>query len=348
MLFRQLFDAKSCTYTYLLAGDTGGEALLVDPVIERVDRDLQLLDELGLRLVMAMDTHVHADHVTALGPLRDRTRCITVAGRRSPVDVVSMRVDDGDHVEIDGVTLKVLYTPGHTDDSYSFVMADRVFTGDTLLIRGTGRTDFQNGDALAAYDSLFGKLLALPDATLVYPGHDYNGNTVSTIGEERAHNPRLQVASAGEYAAIMDNLRLPNPRMMDVAVAANLAVGLAQDTPEVADHTLDAAAAIDLLGTPGIVFVDLRETEERHRDGAIPSAIHLPYPRLADALKPGSPFRALASGAADELIFYCAFGERSALALRAAREVGIEHARHIAGGLGAWIEAGGPCQPLSD
>lgn len=346
MLFRQLFDAVSSTYTYLLAGDTGGEALLIDPVVERVDGYLQLIDELGLRLVKAVDTHVHADHVTALGVLRDRTRCTTVMGRRSHVDVVSMRVDEGDHVEIDGVQLSVLYTPGHTDDSYCYVMADRVFTGDTLLIRGTGRTDFQNGDALAAYDSLFGKLLALPDATLVYPGHDYNGNTVSTIGEERAHNPRLHVASAGEYARLMNDLHLPDPKMMDVAVPANLAIGLHQDEPAMAGFSLDAAAAIALLGTPGIVFVDLRETEERHRDGAIPSAIHLPYPRLAEALEPGSPFRALASGAADELVFYCAFGERSALALQAAREVGIEHARHLAGGLKAWIEADGPCQPL--
>lgn len=346
MLFRQLFDVVSSTYTYLLAGDTGGEALLIDPVAERVDGYLRLLDELGLRLVKAIDTHVHADHVTALGLLRDRTRCTTVMGRRSRVDVVSMRIDEGDHVEIDGVQLSVLYTPGHTDDSYSFLMADRVFTGDTLLIRGTGRTDFQNGDAFAAYDSLFGKLLPLADATLVYPGHDYNGNTVSTIGEERAHNPRLQVASAEEYARLMANLHLPDPKMMDVAVPANLHIGLPQDAPEVAEFALDADAALTLLGTPGIVFVDLRETEERHRDGAIPSAIHLPYPRLAEALQPGSPFRALAAGAADELIFYCAFGERSALALRAAREVGIEHARHLTGGLEAWLNAGGPCQPL--
>lgn len=346
MLFRQLFDAASCTYTYLLAGDVGGEALLIDPVIERVDGYLRLLDELELRLVMALDTHVHADHVTALSLLRDRTRCITVMGRRSQVDVVSMRVDDGDQVEIDGVTLSVLYTPGHTDDSYCFAMPDRVFTGDTLLIRGTGRTDFQNGDPIAAYHSLFGKLLVLPDATLVYPGHDYNGNTVSTIGEERAHNPRLQVASGEEYARVMGDLHLPNPKMMDVAVPANLAIGLRQQEPDLADFALEADAAIDLLGTPGIVFVDLRETEERHRDGAIPSAIHLPYPRLAEALKPGSPFRALASGAADEIVFYCAFGERSALALQAAREVGIEHARHIIGGLEAWLKADGPRQPL--
>ena len=222
MLFRQLFDGESCSYTYLLAGKAGGEALIIDPVLAKVDRYMQLLDELDLRLVKALDTHVHADHLSALGALRDRTRCITVMGRNSKVDRVSMRVDDGDEIGIDGIELKALHTPGHTDDSFCFAMDDRVFTGDTLLIRGTGRTDFQNGDPHAAYRSLFDKLLALPDATRVYPGHDYKGDTVSTIGEERGHNPRLQVTSADEYAAIMNNLRLDNPKMMDVAVPANL------------------------------------------------------------------------------------------------------------------------------
>ena len=172
MIFRQLFDSVSCTYTYLLAGRDGGEALIIDPVLDKADRYIQLLDELGLKLVKAVDTHVHADHITGLGALRDRTRCVTVMGRRSKVDVVSMRVDEGDTINIDGVSLAVLYTPGHTDDSYCFRLPDRVFTGDTLLIRGTGRTDFQGGDSLAAYDSLFNKLLLLPDDTLVYPGHD--------------------------------------------------------------------------------------------------------------------------------------------------------------------------------
>jgi glyoxylase-like metal-dependent hydrolase (beta-lactamase superfamily II) len=197
MLFRQLFDATSSTYTYLLAGDTGGEALLIDPVAERVDGYLRLLDELGLRLMKAVDTHVHADHITALGGLRDRTRCTTVMGRRSQVDVVSMRVDEGDHVEIDGVKLSVLYTPGHTDDSYCFAMTDRVFTGDTLLIRGTGRTDFQNGSARDQYDSLFGRLLKLPDETLVYPAHDYKGDTVSTIGEDLDEAPGVCRSAVG-------------------------------------------------------------------------------------------------------------------------------------------------------
>jgi sulfur dioxygenase len=342
MLFRQLFDGESCSYTYLLAGRAGGEALIIDPVLAKVDRYLLLLDELNLRLVKALDTHVHADHLSALGALRDRTRCITAMGRNSKVDRVSMRIDDGDRIEIGGIELSALHTPGHTDDSFCYVMDDRVFTGDTLLIRGTGRTDFQNGDPYAAYQSLFGKLLALPDATLVYPGHDYKGDTVSTIGEERTHNPRLQVSSAEEYAAIMNNLRLDNPKMMDVAVPANLHIGM-QLTPEFAIGTLDAEEAMSRHGDPTLVFVDLREAAERRRDGVIPGSVHLPYPGLSDALEKGSPFRALAA-AGNQLIFYCAFGERSALALQAALEAGLDNARHLAGGLEAWVNAGGPCE----
>ena len=204
MIFRQLFDSVSGTYSYLIASRRGAEALIIDPVLEKVDCYVQLLGELDLRLVKAVDTHLHADHITGLGALRDRTRCITVMGEQTKADVVSMRVADGDALEIEGTKLDVVYTPGHTDDSYSFVMGDRVFTGDTLLIRGTGRTDFQNGDARAQYESIFGRLLRLPDETLVYPAHDYKGDTVSTIGEERAFNPRLQVRSVEEYVALME------------------------------------------------------------------------------------------------------------------------------------------------
>src|SRR3954469_25152657 len=216
MIFRQLFDNASGTYSYLIASRRGAEALIIDPVLEKVERYIQLLNELDLRLVKAIDTHLHADHVTGLGELRDRTQCVTVMGKETKADVVSIRVADGDAVEADGVRLGAIYTPGHTDDSYCFTFEDRVFTGDTLLIRGTGRTDFQNGDARAQYDSLFNKLLKLPDETLVFPAHDYKGDTVSTIGEEKRYNPRLQVRSADEYADLMNNLNLANPKMMDV------------------------------------------------------------------------------------------------------------------------------------
>src|SRR4029078_12391501 len=208
MIFRQLFDSVSGTYSYLLASRAGGEALILDPVLEKADRYCQLLRELDLRLVKAVDTHLHADHVTGLGVVRDRTHCITIMGEQSKADVVSMRVADGDKVAIGALALDVIYTPGHTDDSYSYLMGDRVFTGDTLLIRGTGRTDFQNGSARSQYESIFNRLLKLPRETPVYPAHDYKGDMVSTIAEERAHNPRLRVKSVEEYEDLMANLKL--------------------------------------------------------------------------------------------------------------------------------------------
>ena len=229
MLFRQIFDSESSTYTYLLADPSSGEALLIDPVLDAVPGYLELIGQLDLKLINAVDTHVHADHITGLGALREATDCATVMGEHSRAECVSLKLREGDRLSVGEVTLDVLYTPGHTDDSYSFVLPDRVFTGDTLLIRGTGRTDFQNGDPTAQYDSLFGKLLRLPEETLVYPAHDYNGMTVSTIGEEKRFNPRLQVGSVSEYAELMNGLELSDPRLMDVAVPANLACGKPAD-----------------------------------------------------------------------------------------------------------------------
>ena len=226
MIFRQLFDHTSSTYSYLLAERRGGEALLIDPVLENVDRYVQLVDELDLELVLAVDTHIHADHVTGLGALREQTDCATAMGEMTKTECVSVHFREGEKLCVDNLHLDILYTPGHTDDSYSFLMADRVFTGDTLLIRGTGRTDFQNGDANAQYESLFGKLLRLPEKTLVFPAHDYNGMTVSTIGEEKRHNPRLQVANKQAYVDLMNGLVLDDPRLMDVAVPANRSCGI--------------------------------------------------------------------------------------------------------------------------
>ena len=227
MLFRQLFDPVSSTYTYLLAERQGGEALILDPVVDRVEQYLQLIEELDLKLVLAIDTHIHADHVTGIGKLRLAVDCATAMGKQSEAECVSVRFGEGEILKADGISLKALYTSGHTDDSYSFAMDDRIFTGDTLLIRGTGRTDFQNGDAGAQYDSLFNKLLMMPEETLVYPAHDYEGRTCSSIGEEKRHNPRLQVKSRQAYIDQMDALELDPPRMMDVAVPANRRCGLA-------------------------------------------------------------------------------------------------------------------------
>jgi glyoxylase-like metal-dependent hydrolase (beta-lactamase superfamily II)/rhodanese-related sulfurtransferase len=347
MIFRQLFDHTSSTYTYLLASRQGGEALIIDPVIERVDRYIQLLRDLDLKLVKAVDTHLHADHITGLGALRDLTHCVTVMGEQSGVDVVSMRVGDGDRIDIEGVSLDVMYTPGHTDDSYSFAMADRVFTGDTLLIRGTGRTDFQNGDPRAQYESIFNRLLKLPDRTLIYPAHDYKGDTVSTIGEERACNPRLQVKSVDQYVDLMMNLNLPNPKMMDVAVPANMHVGLVQDDVARSGWALTASQAITVVGQPGVVFVDLREPRERERHGIISGSVHAPYSDLDDNVKPGGTLHQLGVSSGAQLLFYCAFGERSAMAVQAAQQEGLTNARHIQGGLAMWAKAGGPIAHVS-
>jgi glyoxylase-like metal-dependent hydrolase (beta-lactamase superfamily II) len=226
MIFRQLFHRVSSTYSYLLAGRRGGEALLIDPVLENTSQYVRLIEELDLKLVLAVDTHIHADHITALETLRNRTGCTSAMGTMSRADCVSVQFRENERLSVDNLHLDVLYTPGHTDDSYSLLLPDRVFTGDTLLIRGTGRTDFQNGDPAAQYDSLFGKLLKLPEETFVYPAHDYNGMTVSTIGEEMRHNPRLQVSGKQAYIDQMNALELDDPRLMDIAVPANRACGV--------------------------------------------------------------------------------------------------------------------------
>ena len=338
MIFRQLFDSVSSTYTYLIASRVGGEALLIDPVFEKTDRYLTLLEQLDLKLVKVIDTHVHADHITAMGKLRDETNCVTVMGEQSPVDVVSMRVTDEEKVTIEGLALTAMYTPGHTDDSYCFRMDDRVFTGDTLLIRGTGRTDFQNGDAGRQYDSLFDGLLKLPESMLVYPAHDYKGDTVSTLAEERAFNPRLQVGTRDEYIELMSNLSLANPKMMDVAVPENMKMGVNLDR----QHQVRVCEPESIIKSGGedVLIVDLREEGERARFGVIPKSVHAPYSRLDQHL----PMLTQAGGR--PLVFYCAVGERSAMAVAIANESGVSECAHIPGGFKAWIDAGGRCESV--
>lgn len=230
MLFRQLFDPTSCTYTYVIADDYGCEAVIIDPVIDQMPLYIQCLQEWDLKLVFALDTHTHADHITATGPLRANTQCAIAMGDQSTATCVDLRIKEGETIKVGNNILKAIYTPGHTDDHFSYHMNDRVFTGDCLLIRATGRTDFQNGDPYEQYDSLFNKLLRLQEDTLVFPAHNYKGVMVSTIGEEKRFNPRLQVNNADEYADIMNNLNLPMPKMIDVAVPANLRCGITDST----------------------------------------------------------------------------------------------------------------------
>ena len=222
MIFEQLFDTKSSTYTYIISSGKGREALIIDPVIEHTDEYINILEKLKLKLVKVIDTHIHADHITGLNELNKRTSCTRIMGENSRSEVIDIKIKDSEKITIEKIELKAIYTPGHTDCSYSYLMKDRVFTGDTLLINGTGRTDFQNGNSYDAYDSLFNKLFKLPKNTLVYPAHDYNGKKYSTIENEKNNNPRLQVSSKEEYAEIMNNLNLSNPKMMDIAVPANL------------------------------------------------------------------------------------------------------------------------------
>ena len=222
MIFNQFFDEVSSTYTYLLSSGKGREALIIDPVLENTNDYILFLKKLDLKLVKVIDTHIHADHISGLKELQKQTDCAVLMGDKSLSEVVTIRVKDNEKIKIESIELISMYTPGHTDCSYSFLMKDRIFTGDTLLINGTGRTDFQNGNPIDQYHSLFDCILKLPEKTLVYPAHDYKGNKVSTIGQQKHTNPRLQVKSSNQYAELMNNLKLDNPRMMDIAIPANI------------------------------------------------------------------------------------------------------------------------------
>ena len=225
MIFKQVFDQKSSTYTYIIASAEGREALIIDPVLENVDDYIKILNQLNLKLVKVIDTHIHADHVTGAGKLRDKTKCVTIMGEHTPTDAVEVKVKDDEIIQLDKFKIRALYTPGHTSDSFCFLMNNYLFSGDTLLINGTGRTDFQNGSSKDAYNSIFNRLLKLPDETLLYPAHDYKGETVSTIGKEKRSNPRLQVKNVDEYIDIMNNLNLKKPEKIDFNVESNLKLG---------------------------------------------------------------------------------------------------------------------------
>ena len=225
MIFRQVFDNKSSTYTYLIASAKGREAVIIDPVIENVESYIKLLQELDLKLVKVIDTHIHADHVTGASKLKLATNCSTLMGEHTPADAVEIKVKDDEIIKIDQIEIKAMYTPGHTSDSYSFLMKNYLFSGDTLLINGTGRTDFQNGSSKDAYNSIFNRLLKLPEDTILYPGHDYNGKESSTIGNEKKFNPRLQVKNVDEYVELMSNLNLAKPKLIDINVRRNIKLG---------------------------------------------------------------------------------------------------------------------------
>ena len=225
MIFKQLFDTKSSTYTYIISSGNGREALIIDPVLENVNEYINILKKLDLQLVKVIDTHIHADHITGASKLKDITKCSTIMGAHTPAETVEIKVKDEEYIDLDNLKIRAMYTPGHTSDSYSFLMNNYLFSGDTLLINGTGRTDFQNGNAKDAYNSIFNKLLKLPEETLLYPAHDYKGEKVSTIGKEKKQNPRLQVKSVDDYVDIMSNLDLKKPAELESNVSRNINLG---------------------------------------------------------------------------------------------------------------------------
>jgi sulfur dioxygenase len=361
MIFKQLFDDATWTYTYLIADPVSKEAVLIDPVNTHLDDYIALLKSQGLHLKYSLETHVHADHITASGLLRQRLGATTGVSQLCGAETADIQLQDGDVLTFaGGEQIKVIATPGHTRGSLSFLWRDRVFTGDSLFIGGCGRTDFQGGDASAQYDSITQRLFTLPDETLVYPGHDYQQHWVSTIKQERTTNPRVAGKSREQFIEIMNKLNLPKPRLIDEAVPANRRCGLEEDerqdavavketvrpvrneisvqdlVAEAKQHIteVNAATAKQLLAEGNIVVVDVRE-ESEYANGHIDNAIPLPrgvlefkignIPELADKSK--------------TVLTYCRTGGRAALAAQTMQQLGYKNVLSIAGGFEAWQQA---------
>lgn len=333
MIFKQFFDSVSSTYTYLLASSQGSEALIIDPVLENVEEYLKFLGMNSLQLVVAMDTHIHADHKTALGKLRSLTRCMTCMSEKADIELISRRLTDGDKVSIAGITLEVLTTPGHTDDSCCFYIQGMVFTGDTLFIRGNGRTDFQHGDAGELYDSIEKKLFSLPDDTLVFPAHDYKGEQLSTIGREKLENPRYFGKTRNEFIEIMNTLDLPDPAQMDIVVPYNKGFSKHLGQSLCGSVVLNCEQFAQLSDH---LIVDLRDQNEVDKYGSIANSILLPLRDLESAIDDKTHL----INNATAVVFYCAHGERSVLGLELALDKGLTNVKHLSGGMQAWMDAG--------
>ena len=332
MLFRQFFDKTSFTYTYLIAHKKGAEACIIDPVLEHVENYLKAIKDLDLKLVKVIDTHVHADHVSGISKLRDKTQCITCMGKsQNASEIVSMEVSDNEKLKIGDLELRALFTPGHTDDSYCFLLNNKIFTGDTLLIGGTGRTDFQNGNAEDQYNSLFNVVLKLDNRILVYPAHDYKGETVSTIGFERKTNPRLQVKSKQKYMDLMNSLNLPNPKLMDIAVPKNKKHGVPLEI-QMQSNGINVQQLKTMIDQKVIKLIDVRENFEIQRDGSIENSIQVPYTQIENFFQ-----NIELSQSTDKFVLYCHSGQRTYLALQKLKNSNIYH---LAGGILNWIEAG--------
>ncbi len=343
MIFRQLFDTTSSTYTYLLADETAREALLIDPVFEQVARDLALVNELGLTLTLVADTHAHADHVTAAWLLQQKTGCAIASARVIGAEAVDVPLDDGQEFGVKGVTLKALATPGHTDGCMSYVLSDQsmVFTGDALLIRGCGRSDFQQGSARKLFQSITGRLFSLPDACLVYPAHDYQGRTVSSIGEEKAFNARVgDGANETDFVEYMKAMKLPHPKLIDEAVPANLRSGRPEngkvpDMPDWADIQT-TYGGVPEIGADWleehlneVTVLDVRLPEEV-QDSPLSTAlvdVHIPLDQLRDRLNDVPDDK--------PVVALCRSGRRSALAVTILKEAGHDRVASLSHGLQA-------------
>jgi len=332
MLFRQFFDTTSSTYTYLIANKKGAEACIIDPVLEHIENYLKAIKDLDLKLVKVIDTHVHADHVSGISKLRDKTQCIACMGKsQNASEIVSMEVSDNEKFKVGDLELRALFTPGHTDDSYCFILNDKIFTGDTLLIGGTGRTDFQNGNAEDQYNSLFNVVLKLDDSVLVYPAHDYKGETVTTIGFERKTNPRLQVKSKQEYVDLMSSLNLPNPKLMDIVVPKNRKHGVPLEI-QMQFNGINVQQLKTMMNQKKVKLIDVREDFEIQRDGLIEKSIQVPYTQIENFFQ-----NIELSQSTDKFVLYCHSGQRTYLALQKLKNSNIYH---LAGGILNWIEAG--------
>lgn len=342
MIFRQLFDNDTATYTYLLADPQTKEAIIIDPVLEQVDRDVKLIKDLGLTLHYALDTHVHADHVTGMGSLRERTGCKTVLSHLANVGCCDVKAKDGDEFRFGAFGIRVLETPGHTDGCLSFVTLDQkmVFTGDALLIRGCGRTDFQQGSSKTLYASIHQKIFTLPDETMVYPGHDYKGHMASTVAEERQLNPRLGGGKTeAEFTEIMSKLSLAYPKKIDAALPRNLQCGMvtgeavAQKEWAPIERTNDGIVEIApewvAHNTSAVRLVDVRDPAELRAElGAIAGAENIPLGQF-----PGL----LADGQRDEkIVLICRSGRRSAEAMLMLHKLGFTSVASMRGGMMGW------------
>jgi sulfur dioxygenase len=347
MIFKTFFDEPTSTFTYLLASQRGSEAIIIDPVLDHVNDYLKCLGENNLRLIIAFDTHTHADHITGLGKLRKLTMCRTAIGEESSADVVSQRVKDGDILTIHNLEFKVLHTPGHTDDSYCLYRQGMLFSGDTLFIRGNGRTDFQNGDPEMLYNSLKDKIFTLPDETTVYPGHDYKGELISTIGAEKVQNPRFANKSKEEFIDIMKNLNLPDPKFMDIAVPLNQSIGQDINDGIPAEFLIDTQKGMDLLANQkDCLFVDIREFDELKKTGKISGALHVPYGDFDKVLNDNNQPLMKHIESKKPLVIYCAHGERSALALIKLQSKNIVGPFNMLLGITAWIKQNGATESV--